>query len=157
MPICDRRNRRSGIAPRRGVCKQWTGCDHRATFCSGNSRATLKYDFELEKNFDYVELSVEAMICHFAKFISGIRQIHFFVQRVTRGRLPFMPSNISAIWVFLCIMRHLPNMHGIFAMHWFGQIIATTGRGIKPDAGYLERFFRNVLPGEHNSLKIGIC
>lgn len=27
------------------------------------------------------------------------------------------------------------------------------GKGIKPDAGYSERFFRNVLLGEHNVLK----
>ena len=48
-------------------------------------RATLDYDFSQEKNFSYKGLNIHEAIRHFAKFTSGIGQIHPFGEGNTRS------------------------------------------------------------------------
>ena len=53
-------------------------------------QATLDYDFQQEKIFQYSGLSKEIMVQHIQSFISGIWQIH-----------PFREGNTRTITVFL--------------------------------------------------------
>jgi len=114
--------------------------------------ATLDYDFQQEKNFNYKGLSKQEIVEHIAKFISGLWQIHAFGE-----------GNTRAIAVFT--IKYLRSFgfeveNKLFASHsWYfrnalvranhndylTQIFATNE--------YLMRFFGNLLLGEYNELK----
>ena len=115
-------------------------------------RMTLDYDFEQETRFDYRTLSPSEMIVHFARFISGLWQIH-----------PFGEGNTRTTAVFA--IKYLRSMgfdvnNDLFAAHsWYfrNALVRANYRNyqkkIEPDFQFLEQFFRNLLLGEQNELK----
>ena len=115
-------------------------------------RMTLDYDFEQETRFDYRSLSSSEMIVHFARFISGLWQIH-----------PFGEGNTRTTAVFA--IKYLRSMgfdvnNDLFAAHsWYfrNALVRANYRNyqkkIEPDFQFLEQFFRNLLLGEQNELK----
>ena len=115
-------------------------------------RMTLDYDFEQETRFDYRSLSPSEMIVHFARFISGLWQIH-----------PFGEGNTRTTAVFA--IKYLRSMgfdvnNDLFAAHsWYfrNALVRANYRNyqkkIEPDFQFLEQFFRNLLLGEQNELK----
>ena len=115
-------------------------------------RMTLDYDFEQETRFDYRSLSPSEMIVHFARFISGLWQIH-----------PFGEGNTRTTAVF--VIKYLRSMgfdvnNDLFAAHsWYfrNALVRANYRNyqkkIEPDFQFLEQFFRNLLLGEQNELK----
>ena len=115
-------------------------------------RMTLDYDFEQETRFDYRSLSPSEMIVHFARFISGLWQIH-----------PFGEGNTRTTAVFA--IKYLRSMgfdvnNDLFATHsWYfrNALVRANYRNyqkkIEPDFQFLEQFFRNLLLGEQNELK----
>lgn len=56
---------------------------------SDSLKETLDYDFQTEKNFNYMGLSKAEKVAHLAKFISGIWQIHPFGEGNTRATAVF--------------------------------------------------------------------
>lgn len=56
---------------------------------AGFLKETLDYDFTQEKEFSYKGLSVDEVIKHLCKFISGIWQIHVFGEGNTRTTAVF--------------------------------------------------------------------
>ena len=115
-------------------------------------RMTLDYDFAQETRFDYRSLSPSEMIVHFARFISGLWQIH-----------PFGEGNTRTTAVFA--IKYLRSMgfdvnNDLFAAHsWYfrNALVRANYRNyqkkIEPDFQFLEQFFRNLLLGEQNELK----
>ena len=115
-------------------------------------RMTLDYDFAQEARFDYRTLSPSEMIVHFARFISGLWQIH-----------PFGEGNTRTTAVFA--IKYLRSMgfdvnNDLFAAHsWYfrNALVRANYRNyqkkIEPDFQFLEQFFRNLLLGEQNELK----
>ena len=115
-------------------------------------RMTLDYDFAQEARFDYRTLSPSEMIVHFARFISGLWQIH-----------PFGEGNTRTTAVF--VIKYLRSMgfdvnNDLFAAHsWYfrNALVRANYRNyqkkIEPDFQFLEQFFRNLLLGEQNELK----
>lgn len=115
-------------------------------------RMTLDYDFEQETRFDYRSLAPSEMIVHFARFISGLWQIH-----------PFGEGNTRTTAVF--VIKYLRSMgfdvnNDLFAAHsWYfrNALVRANYRNyqkkIEPDFQFLEQFFRNLLLGEQNELK----
>lgn len=115
-------------------------------------RMTLDYDFEQETRFDYRSLSPSEMIVHFARFISGLWQIH-----------PFGEGNTRTTAVFA--IKYLRSMgfdvnNDLFAAHsWYfrNALVRANYRNyqkkVEPDFHFLEQFFRNLLLGEQNELK----
>ena len=115
-------------------------------------RMTLDYDFAQEARFDYRTLFPSEMIVHFARFISGLWQIH-----------PFGEGNARTTAVFA--IKYLRSMgfdvnNDLFAAHsWYfrNALVRANYRNyqkkIEPDFQFLEQFFRNLLLGEQNELK----
>ena len=115
-------------------------------------RMTLDYDFAQEARFDYRTLSPSEMIVHFARFISGLWQIH-----------PFGEGNTRTTAVFA--IKYLRSMgfdvnNDLFAVHsWYfrNALVRANYRNyqkkVEPDFHFLEQFFRNLLLEEQNELK----
>ena len=115
-------------------------------------RMTLDYDFAQEARFDYRTLSPSEMIVHFARFISGLWQIH-----------PFGEGNTRTTAVFA--IKYLRSMgfdvnNDLFAEHsWYfrNALVRANYRNyqkkVEPDFHFLEQFFRNLLLGEQDELK----
>jgi fido (protein-threonine AMPylation protein) len=114
-------------------------------------RATLDYDFSQEKNFNYKNLSVEDMIRHLARFVSGLWQIHVFEEGNTRTTAVF----------FIKYLRILgfDATNDIFAENawYFRNALVRANysdlkRGIHATTEFLELFLRNLLLDEKNEL-----
>lgn len=113
---------------------------------------TLNYDFSQEKQIKYAALDIDKAIDHFAKFISGIWQIH-----------PFGEGNSRTTAVFA--MKYLQSFgfevkDNMFKDHswYFRNALVRANYNNYPKKvfatnEYLVRFFRNLLLGEDNALK----
>ncbi len=115
-------------------------------------RATLEYDFEQEKQFDYQMVDLHQSIQHIVKFISGIWQIHAFGEGNTRTTAVF------AIKYLRSFGFDIDN--SLFAEHsWYFRNALVRANyndfphNIKSTNEYLMYFFGNLLLGENNVLK----
>ena len=119
---------------------------------SDSLKETLDYDFQTEKNFNYMGLSKAEKVTHLAKFISGIWQIHPFGEGNTRTTAVFAIKYLRSIGFYV--------ENDLFANNsWYfrNALVRANYRnavkGVEPDMRYLVRFFRNLLLGETNELK----
>ena len=115
-------------------------------------KATLEYDFSLERDFSYKDLSMEQTIKHLAVFISRLWQIHIFSEGNTRATAVF----------FIKYLRTLgfDVTNDIFAENaWYFRNAlvranyTNLSKGIHETTEFLELFLRNLLLGETNELK----
>lgn len=115
-------------------------------------RATLDYDFSVEKEFSYKNLSIDEIIKHLAAFVSRLWQIHIFSEGNTRATAVF----------FIKYLRTLgfDVTNDIFAENawYFRNALVRANytnlkKGVHETTEYLELFLRNLLLGEENSLK----
>lgn len=115
-------------------------------------RATLDYDFSVEKEFSYKGLSIDETIKHLAVFISRLWQIHVFGEGNTRTTAVF----------FIKYLRTLgfDVTNDIFAENaWYfrNALVRANYTNLKKDVHetteFLEFFLRNLLLGENNELK----
>ncbi len=114
-------------------------------------KATLEYDFSVEKDFNYKNLSMDEIIKHLAVFISRLWQIHIFGEGNTRTTAVF----------FIKYLRFLgfDATNDIFAENswYFRNCLVRANynnlqKGIHETTEYLELFLRNLLLGENNPL-----
>ncbi len=114
--------------------------------------ATLEYEFNRERKFDYRGLSQREMVAHIVRFTSDIWQIHAFGEGNTRTTSIFI----------IKYLKHLGYdvTNGVFAENawYFRNALVRANytnlpRKIHPTTVYLERFFANLLLGENNALK----
>ena len=115
-------------------------------------RMALEYDIEQEKKFDYRGLSMDEVVEHIAKFISGIWQTHPFCEGNTRTTAIFAIKYLKSIG-FEC-------NNDLFELHsWYFRNALVranyknVAKGINQDYGFLSKFFRNLLMGENHELK----
>ena len=113
---------------------------------------TLNYDFDIEKNFNYINLNVDERIKHITDFVSNMWQIH-----------PFGEGNTRTTAVFT--IKYLRSLgfdvnNTLFAEHsWYFRNAlvrsnyADIQNDICEDKSYLEKFFRNLILNENNELK----
>ncbi len=115
-------------------------------------RATLDYDFQTEREFSYVNLTMSEIIRHLAYFVSRLWQIHIFGEGNTRTTAVF----------FIKYLRSLGfnATNDVFARNaWYfrNSLVRANytdmSRGIHEDLSYLELFLRNLLMGENNELR----
>ena len=118
-----------------------------------NLKATLEYDFEQEKKFDYKGLNTQQIIEHLANFISYLWQIHIFGEGNTRTTAVFLIKYLHKLG-----FNDVNN--DLFAQHsrYFRNALVRANyknlkRNIYATNKYLERFFENLLLGENNILK----
>lgn len=114
-------------------------------------RETLEYDFKQEKNFLYKGLSMDEIIHHLAKFLSGLWQIHIFPEGNTRTTAVFFIKYLRTLGF------HATN--DIFAENawYFRNALVRANynnlaKGIYETTEFLELFLRNLLCGEENPL-----
>lgn len=114
-------------------------------------KATLEYDFSVEKQFNYKGLSMAQIIEHLAFFVSRLWQIHVFAEGNTRTTAVF----------FIKYLRSLgfDVTNDIFAENawYFRNALVRANyndlkRGITETTEYLELFLKNLLLGENNEL-----
>lgn len=114
--------------------------------------ATLAYDFQVEKDFNYAGLSMNDIIAHLAKFVARLWQIHIFAEGNTRTTAVF----------FILYLRSLgfDAENDAFAAHswYFRNALVRANynnlkKGIRETTSFLELFLRNLLLGEHHHLK----
>lgn len=115
-------------------------------------KATLDYDFSVEKEFSYKNLSMDETIKHLALFVSRLWQIHIFAEGNTRATAVF----------FIKYLRTLgfDVTNDIFAENaWYfrNALVRANYTNLKKDihetTEYLELFLRNLLLGENYPLK----
>ena len=112
----------------------------------------IEYDLEQERLFDYSQMDLNGFVSHFAKFVSGLWQIH-----------PFREGNTRTTAVFaIMYLRSLgfDVQNEMFANHswYFRNALVRANyqnvqKGIRREPDFLEQFFRNLLLGEHNELR----
>ena len=114
--------------------------------------ATLEYEFERERNFNYRGLSPQETISHFSRFIADVWQVHAFGEGNTRT------TGIFAVKYLRTLGYAVEN--DIFAdnSYDFRNALVRANytnipKGVHPTLVYLERFFANLLLGENNELK----
>jgi len=115
-------------------------------------RMALDYDFDREREFNYSNLSMDEIVRHLTFFVSSLWQIHAFGEGNTRTTAVFT----------IKYLRSMGFMVGndIFAKNswYFRNALVRANyknvrKGIQQEPEYLEKFFRNLLMGEHNELK----
>lgn len=116
-----------------------------------NLRATLEYDFEVERAFSYKGLGIEEVIQHLAIFVSRLWQIHIFGEGNTRTTAVFFIKYLR--------MLGFDVTNDIFAKNaWYFRNALVRANynnlktGIHETTIYLEKFLRNLLLGEKNEL-----
>lgn len=133
--------------------KEWVLKGNTVLYASFDSiNDTLDYDFSIEKEFSYKDLSVSETVKHIAKFTAGIWQIH-----------PFCEGNTRATAVF--IIKYLKSFgfdvnNDLFSENsWYFRNALVRANynnvknGITATRKYLELFFENLLLGKSNELK----
>ena len=114
--------------------------------------ATLEYEFERERNFNYRGLSPQETISHFSRFIADVWQIHAFGEGNTRT------TGIFAVKYLRTLGYAVENDIFTDNSYYFRNALVRANytnipKGIHPTLVYLERFFANLLLVEHNELK----
>lgn len=114
--------------------------------------ATLEYEFEKERRFDYRGLSPQDTVAHLVRFIGDVWQVHAFGEGNTRT------TSIFAIKYLRKLGFDVTN--DVFAENarYFRNALVRANytnlpRGVYPTPIFLERFFANLLLGEKNALK----
>lgn len=114
--------------------------------------ATLEWEFERERKFDYRGLSPQETVAHLARFVGDVWQIHAFGEGNTRT------TSIFAIKYLRKLGFDVTN--DVFADNawYFRNALVRANysnipKGIHPTPVYLERFFENLLLGGKHALK----
>jgi len=115
-------------------------------------RMALDYDIEKEKMFDYKGLSMEEVIEHLSRFVSGIWQTHPFREGNTRTTAVFTIKYLQSIG-FKADNRMFEEHSWYFRNALVRANYKNVAKGISQDSHFLELFFRNLLMGETNELK----
>ena len=115
-------------------------------------RRAIDYDINQEKEFDHTKLSLEEFVKHICQFVSGLWQIHAFGEGNTRTTAVFTIQYLRSLGFNVS--------NDLFAKHswYFRNALVRANysnyqQKILRDTSFLEKFFRNLLMGEHNDLK----
>lgn len=115
-------------------------------------KAALDYDFDQERLFSYKNLTLEEITKHITFFVSRLWQIHAFGEGNTRTTAVFTIKYLRSLG--------FNADNSIFAQNswYFRNALVRANynnlqKGIHENPEFLEKFFRNLLLGEHNELK----
>ena len=134
--------------------QEWVLNGETVLYASAESlKATLKYDFQQEKTFNYSGLSQYEIIVHIADFISFLWQIHVFGEGNTRTTAIFLIKYLRKLG-----FKEVNN--DLFAKHswYFRNALVRANyedlsKGIHKTDKYLIRFLLNLLLKENHLLK----
>ena len=117
---------------------------------------TLEFDFKEERDFSYANLSAEDAVRHIAKFISGIWQIHPFMEGNTRTTAVFTILYLR-MFGFKACNEPFRDHSWYFRNALVRASYSNYSQGISATTAYLERFFENLLFAGKNELKNRYC
>jgi fido (protein-threonine AMPylation protein) len=134
--------------------KEWVLNGETVLYASADSlRATLEYDFEQERKFNYQGLSEQQIVEHIAHFISNLWQIHIFGEGNTRTTAIFLIKYLRKLG-----FKNVNN--DLFANHswYFRNALVRANyedlsRGIYRTEKFLTLFLSNLLLKGDFSLK----
>ena len=114
-------------------------------------RATLEYDFSVERDFSYKDISMQETIAHIARFISRLWQIHVFGEGNTRTTAVFLIKYLRTLGFDATNDTFAEN-----AWYFRNALVRANyndlKHGVHETTEFLELFLRNLLLGEHNEL-----
>ena len=115
-------------------------------------RRAIDYDINQEREFSYKGISVDAMIKHITRFVSGLWQIHPYCEGNTRTTAVFTILYLRSIGFKVDnspFARHSWYFRNALVRANYKNAI----KGIDYTLIYLEHFFRNLLLGERWDLR----
>ena len=115
-------------------------------------KAALDYDFEQERHFSYKNLTLEEIVKHITFFVSRLWQIHAFGEGNTRTTAVFTIKYLRSLG-FNADNRIFAENSWYFRNALVHANYNNLQKGIHENPEFLEKFFRNLLLGEHNELK----
>lgn len=115
-------------------------------------KAALDYDFEQERHFSYKNLTLEETVKHMTFFVSRLWQIHAFGEGNTRTTAVFTIKYLRSLG-FNADNRIFAENSWYFRNALVRANYNNLQKGIHENPEFLEKFFRNLLLGEHNELK----
>lgn len=115
-------------------------------------KAALDYDFEQERHFSYKNLTLEETVKHITFFVSRLWQIHAFGEGNTRTTAVFTIKYLRSFG-FNADNRIFAENSWYFRNALVRANYNNLQKGIHENPEFLEKFFRNLLLGEHNELK----
>ena len=115
-------------------------------------KAALDYDFEQERHFSYKNLTMEEIAKHITFFVSRLWQIHAFGEGNTRTTAVFTIKYLRSLG-FNADNRIFAENSWYFRNALVRANYNNLKKGIHENPEFLEKFFRNLLLGEHNELK----
>ena len=115
-------------------------------------REMLDYDIRAEKEYDYPQSSVSAIIPHLARFVSQLWQIHAFGEGNTRTTAVFFIKYLRSMGFDVTNTIFAEN-----AWYFRNSLVRANfndlSKGIRETTEFVELFLRNLLLGESNELK----
>ena len=114
--------------------------------------STLQYDFDIERRFNYANLSDKEVIEHLSIFISNLWQIHPFEEGNTRTTAVFVIKYLRSLGYDVTNDSFAKN-----AWYFRNALVRANykhlRKGIYEDRTFLIKFLRNLLLNENNKLK----
>ncbi|SDB65084.1 Fic family protein [Butyrivibrio sp. INlla16] len=114
-------------------------------------KATLEYDLQTEKEYEYSYDNIRDDIRHLSRFVANLWQIHAFGEGNTRTTAVFFIKYLRTMGFDVT--------NDIFAENawYFRNALVRANyndysKGVHATTEYLESFMRNLLLGEHNEL-----
>ncbi len=134
--------------------KEWVLNGETVLYASAESlKATLEYDFEQERKFNYKGLNQQEIIEHIAHFISYIWQIHIFGEGNTRTTAIFLIKYLRKLG-FKNVSNHLFEKHSWYFRNALVRAnYEDLSKGIYKTEKYLISFLSNLFFGENHLLK----
>ena len=115
-------------------------------------KAALDYDFQHERHFSYKNLTLEETVKHITFFVSRLWQIYAFGEGNTRTTAVFTIKYLRSLG-FNADNELFAENSWYFRNALVRANYNNLQKGIHENPEFLEKFFRNLLLGEHNELK----
>ena len=137
--------------------KEWVLDGESVTYAPADLlKETIEYDFSQERRFSYYGLSPQESVKHICKFISGLWQIHPFMEGNTRTTAVF---TILYLRKFGFQVSNEPFKQ--YSWYFRNALVRANynnfAHGIASTTIYLERFFENLIFQGKNELKNRFC
>lgn len=113
---------------------------------------TLKYDFQEEKEQNYIDFNEEQLIDRICEFTSRIWQVHPFQEGNTRTTAVFIQKYLISMG-FKVNNELFKDNSKYFRNALVRSNYTNYSKGVKADKKYLIMFFENLLLGKNNELK----